>query len=257
MNKILLTFDVEEFDAALEYGNNISLEEQIAVSTQGLLSIQALLERQQITSTIFCTGVYASHRQELIKELSKTNEIASHGMFHGSLDPKVDLASSKKLLEEITGQTVTGFRMARMMPIEEEDILRAGYLYNSSLNPTFIPGRYNHFDKPQRPFFEQGVLNIPASVSPTFRIPLFWLAFKNFPFSVYKQLSANSLKENGFLNIYFHPWEFTDLSAYKMPSYVKRYSKNLLLERLEEYCVWLKTKGEFITMNEYAKTFFK
>ncbi|MFC0185350.1 protein of unknown function [Pseudarcicella hirudinis] len=255
MNKILLTFDVEEFDAAIEYGNNISLEEQLEVSTKGLLALQKMLDRLQVTSTIFTTGVYAMHNQSLIKELSLKHEIASHGMYHGSMDPKVDLAGSRKVLEEITGQTITGFRMARMMPIEEEDILKAGYVYNSSLNPTYIPGRYNHLDKPMTPFFENGVLNIPASVSPTLRIPLFWLAFKNFPLPLFKMLSLNALQENGFLNIYFHPWEFTDLSAYKMPGYVKKFSKGLLLERLETYLSWLKDKGEFITMNEYAKIF--
>lgn len=255
MNKILLTFDVEEFDAAIEYGNNIPLEEQLEVSTKGLLALQKMLDRLQVTSTIFTTGVYAMHNQSLIKELSLKHEIASHGMYHGSMDPKVDLAGSRKVLEEITGQTITGFRMARMMPIEEEDILKAGYVYNSSLNPTYIPGRYNHLDKPMTPFFENGVLNIPASVSPTLRIPLFWLAFKNFPLPLFKMLSLNALQENGFLNIYFHPWEFTDLSAYKMPGYVKKFSKGLLLERLETYLSWLKDKGEFITMNEYAKIF--
>jgi hypothetical protein len=150
---------------------------------------------------------------------------------------------------------VVGFRMARMMPVEESDIVAAGYSYNSSLNPTFLPGRYNHLDKPKTPFFHEGMLNIPASVSPTLRFPMFWLSFKNLPFSIYKYLSMNTLRENGFLNVYFHPWEFTDLAAYNMPTYVKRHSKDVLIQRLEEYIIWLKDKGEFMTMKEYAAYF--
>ncbi len=34
---ILFTVDVEEFDTALEFGHAISLEEQVSVSTKGLV----------------------------------------------------------------------------------------------------------------------------------------------------------------------------------------------------------------------------
>ena len=34
--------------------------------------------------------------------------------------------------------------MARMMPVSEVEVAKAGYTYNTSLNPTFIPGRYMH-----------------------------------------------------------------------------------------------------------------
>ena len=252
---ILLTFDVEEFDAALEFGNDIPLSEQLEVSTRGMKLVQEVLDRQGVVATIFTTGTYAIHNKAFMQELAQRHEIASHGMYHGSFDAKKDLPDSKLVLEEITGQEVVGFRMARMMPVEESEIMAAGYSYNSSLNPTFLPGRYNHLDKPKTPFFHEGMLNIPASVSPTLRFPMFWLSFKNLPFSIYKYLSMNTLRKNGFLNVYFHPWEFTDLAAYNMPTYVKRHSKDVLIQRLEEYIIWLKDKGEFMTMKEYAAYF--
>jgi len=37
---------------------------------------------------------------------------------------------------------------------------------------------------------------------------------------------------------------------------MKKYSKELLLIRLEKYLSWLKGKGEFITIQEYAKSFY-
>jgi peptidoglycan/xylan/chitin deacetylase (PgdA/CDA1 family) len=221
---ILLTFDVEEFDAALEFGNNIPLSEQLEVSTRGMKLVQEVLDRQGVVATIFTTGTYAIHNKSFMQELAQRHEIASHGMYHGSFDAKKDLPDSKLVLEEITGQEVVGFRMARMMPVEESDIVAAGYSYNSSLTPTL-------------------------------RFPMFWLSFKNLPFSIYKYLSMNTLRENGFLNVYFHPWEFTDLAAYNMPTYVKRHSKDVLIQRLEEYIIWLKDKGEFMTMKEYAANF--
>ena len=250
--KILLTFDVEEFDTALEYGNMIPLDEQLEVSTRGMELIKGVLDRTGVRSTMFTTATYALNNQELIKNLAKNHEIASHGYYHGTYEP-ADLGTSKKVLENITGQVVNGFRRARMMPVDEQDLIEHGYTYNSSLNPTFIPGRYNHLDKSKLPFIKNGIVNVPASVSPFLRIPLFWLSFKNFPMWYYKLLSSQTLRSHGFLNIYFHPWEFTDLGAYNMPNYVRKYAKDQLIERLEDYVNWLKNKGEFISMNQFAE----
>jgi peptidoglycan/xylan/chitin deacetylase (PgdA/CDA1 family) len=252
INKILLTFDVEEFDTALEYGNMIELSEQLDVSTRGMNLIEAMLNRTGVKATMFTTANYALHNQELMHRLGQNHEVASHGYWHTTFVP-ADLATSKAALEGITGKPVVGFRRARMMPVEELDLIAAGYQYNSSLNPTVIPGRYNHWDKPVLPFKKKGIINVPASVSPNLRVPLFWLSFKNFPMWYYKFISAYTLRKHGFLNIYFHPWEFTDLSAYQMPDYVRRYSKDLLIQRLEEYINWLKGKGEFVTMQEYVE----
>ena len=252
--KIILTFDVEEFDVPLEHNQHIPLEEQIAVSTRGVLLLKALLEKYQVKSTIFCTGQYALCQPELLRELAKTHEIASHGMYHSSFDGKKDLADSRKVLQEITGQSVLGFRMARMMPVENADIVAAGYSYNASLNPTFIPGRYNHLDKPKTPFVQDNLLQIPATVTPFIRFPMFWLSFKNLPFSLFKHFSKVSIKHYGCINLYFHPWEFTDLSAYSyIPAYVRKHSDGVLIARLEAYIIWAKKQGyEFVTMGEYS-----
>ena len=250
--KIVLTLDVEEFDVPLEYGMTIGLDEQIEVSTRGLLLLKTLLEKHQIEITIFCTGQYALAKPQLIKELAQTHEIASHGMFHSSFDQTIDLLKSRKILNEITGQKISGFRMARMMPVENKYVVEAGYTYNASLNPTFIPGRYNHLDKPKTPFNREGILEIPVTVSPTLRFPLFWLSFKNLPLWMYKKLTMDSLTVYDTINLYFHPWEFTDLSYYsKIPNYVKKHSNKVLLERLDEYILWLKKRNvEFLTMEK-------
>lgn len=255
MLKAILTFDVEEFDVPLEYGQQITMEEQIEVSTRGTLLLKALLDKHQVKSTIFCTGQYALSQPELMKTLAEKHEIASHGMYHSSFDAKIDLPASKKLLSQITGQSVEGFRMARMMPVENQDIADAGYVYNASLNPTFLPGRYNHLDKPKLPFVQDRLWQIPATVTPNLRFPMFWLSFKNLPFSVYKMFSNSALNRYGIINLYFHPWEFTDLSAYTtIPAYVRKHSDRVLLQRLDDYITWLKAKGvTFITMKEYVE----
>lgn len=250
--QILFTVDVEEFDTAVEFGHDISLAEQIAVSTRGLRLLAERFDAVGARTTLFTTANYALHETDLIRSLAAKHEIASHGYYHTTFEP-ADLLKSRLELEKLLGQPITGFRRARMGFVDPTDVQQAGYLYNSSLHPTWLPGRYNHWGEPRHPFREQDVWQIPASVTPTLRLPLFWLSLKNFPWAYYKQLCRQTLKADGFLNLYVHPWEFTDLSAYdKIPAYVKRHSRDELLDRVESLLRFLKPQGEFSTMGEFA-----
>jgi hypothetical protein len=253
--KIMITLDVEECDIPLEYGYKLSLAEQLEVSKKGLNKFMELVDALEIPITIFCTGVFAENNPDWISQLHPRHELASHGYFHGSFDAKKDLKSSKDLLEKLSGRKVLGFRMARMQYVDESEIKLAGYAYHSSLNPTWIPGRYDHRDKPLIPFFDHGLWNVPASVTPKTRIPLFWLAFKNFPLWFFNYLTQVCLRKNRFVNLYFHPWEFTDLSKYPLPFHVKRGHQGSLLKKLECYLKGIQKNHseDFITMNEYVK----
>ncbi len=251
-NHILFTVDVEEFDTAPEFGHNIDLAEQIAVSKRGLDLLTERFDVLAARTTLFTTANYALHEPAQIKALAAKHEIASHGYFHSTFEP-ADLLKSRLALEDLLGKPVTGFRRARMGFVDPNDVRDAGYQYNSSLHPTFIPGRYNHLGEPRLPFREFGVLQIPASVTPRLRLPLFWLSLKNFPFGLYKTLARQTLRADGFVNIYVHPWEFTDLSEYdKIPAYVQRYSDGELLDRVENLLRYLRNDGEFMTMGEFA-----
>jgi peptidoglycan/xylan/chitin deacetylase (PgdA/CDA1 family) len=225
----------------------------VAVSTRGLTLLAERFAAVGVPTTMFTTANYALHESALIKSLAQTHEIASHGYYHTTFKP-ADLLKSRLALEELLGKPVTGFRRARMGYVDPNDVQQAGYQYNSSLHPTWLPGRYNHWGEPRHPFNEQGVWQIPASVTPTLRLPLFWLSLKNFPFAYYKELCRQTLKSDGFLNLYVHPWEFTDLSGYeKIPTYVRRHSKDELLDRVEALLRYLKPRGEFTTMHEFVQ----
>lgn len=250
---LLFTVDVEEFDTALEYGHALSMAEQMAVSTRGLRLLNDRFDAVNARATLFTTANYALHEPQLIKRLADRHEIASHGYYHTTFEP-ADLQTSRTALEDLLGRPVVGFRRARMGFVDPNDVAAAGYVYNSSLHPTFIPGRYNHWGEPRHPFREQGVWQIPASVTPRLRLPLFWLSLKNFPFSFYKQLCLQTLRADGFLNLYVHPWEFTDLSAYEqIPAYVRRYSHEELLDRVEKLLRYLQPHAEYQTMQDFVQ----
>ena len=60
-HKTILSFDVEEFDTPLEYGKNMSMDEQMHVSETGLRAVLGLLEAHQVTATFFTTANFALH----------------------------------------------------------------------------------------------------------------------------------------------------------------------------------------------------
>ena len=253
---ILLSFDIEEFDMPFEYGNTLPFDEQLSISTEGTNIILDILKNTNIKATFYCTANYALHKADIIKRIiGEGHELASHGYYHSEFLPE-HLLSSKNLLENISDSPVKGYRMARMMPVDEKEIRKAGYKYNSSINPTWLPGRYNNYTKPRTWFWQDGVLQIPSSVTPLIRFPLFWLAFHNLPMYLIKILCVITHRKDGYLNLYFHPWEFTDLNKpqkYGFPNYVTRNSGLEFEMRLKYFILWATEKGyEFKRTGDFA-----
>ena len=253
--KILLTFDVEEFDVPLDHGINLPLDEQMAVAKQGLDGINDILTDKATPCTLFTTANFARTFPGEISSISADHEIASHTFYHSSFKCE-DLLHSRQVLENIIGKKVFGIRLPRMKKIDINWIKEAGYIYDSSINPTWVPGRYNNLRYPRTLYTENGIARIPASVSANFRIPLFWLTFKNFPYAYYKKTALKTLEKDGYLSLYFHPWEFTDLSKYNIPRFIKRKSGMELLNKLNRLIADLKDEGEFVTMHSFLLNSF-
>ena len=257
---VLLGFDVEEFDLPLEYGKKLNFDEQLAISTNGTLNVLALLKQTDIKATFYCTANYSINKPDVIKKIvDDGHEIASHGYYHSDFQI-AHLRQSKEVLEHISENSVEGYRMARMMKVNEVEIKKAGYLYNSSINPTILPGRYNNFNKPRSYFFEEDVLQIPASVTPIIRFPLFWLTFHNVGLPFIKWMATSTINTDGYLNLYFHPWEFTDLIENKnlgLPKYITKISGQLFIDKICDFILWAKQKGyEFERTKDFANSIY-
>ena len=254
MPEILLALDVEEFDIPCEYGMAVPFETQIEVSSRGLTRAMDALKAKGATITMFTTARYAEARPDLVRAAAQAgHEIASHGLTHSTWGPD-HLLRSREILESIAGTPVRGFRRARMGATPAADLASAGYAYDSSENPTWLPGRYNNFSMPRLPRMDGEVLRIPASVSPRWRFPLFWLAFKNAPWWLYRAAAQRALTADGFLNLYFHPWEFSALADYALPGYVRRPDGEALLKRFATLIDWLKARGTFTRFSEFDRS---
>ena len=257
-NKILLSFDIEEFDVPREHGVEIALDEQVRVSEEGTQAILDVLDRHGVKATFFSTANFAQHTPELMQRIKHSgHEIASHGYYHSSFEV-ADLKASKDALETQLDIEVKGYRQARMMPVDEQEIAKAGYTYNTSLHPTFIPGRYMHLSAPRTHFMKEGVLQIPASVTPLVRFPLFWLSCHNLPFGLYRWLCKRTLRHDGYLVVYFHPWEFYPLGEhpeFHLPFVVRNNAGKGMIERLDKWIsAFLREGAEFVTFSDFIQT---
>jgi hypothetical protein len=144
-----------------------------------------------------------------------------------------------------------------MADTDAAEIAAAGYLYNASENPIWLPGRYNHFLSPRRARVVQTaagpVVQVPASATPLLRIPLFWLAFKNMPLWKTTMFSRWVLAADRSLNTYFHPWEFTNIQGRGLPWLVRRIDGQPLLDKLAAYITWLQRRARLTTYTVLAE----
>jgi hypothetical protein len=158
------------------------------------------------------------------------------------------------VLEKIIEKNVNGFRMPRLAEVDYETLKMAGYVYDSSINPTFMPGRYNHFKLSKFNYSVNGIIEIPTAVALFFRIPLFWLSFKNFPFCLYSFLLNKTIQSKQPLCLYFHPWEFSELDRFiHLPKIIRRNSGSKMFAKFEKLLKYMKTKVVFVTMYESLK----
>jgi polysaccharide deacetylase family protein (PEP-CTERM system associated) len=208
----------------------------------------------KVHCTFFILGWLAERLPNLVREIHfRGHEVASHG-FHHELcckqslgDLKQDLVDSKKLLEDITGAPVYGYR-APSFSIND-DILKlveeCGYRYDSSYNSFGLQGRYGKLNLPcsgsnqiaiainpidptdPTDFYELPISNLSpkdaisyqlSAISsrrndkkkPSDRFVLPWGGggyFRLIPFLLFKKGVQLILKMNGAYLFYMHPWE--------------------------------------------------
>lgn len=256
MTKVLLSFDTEEFDVPREHGVDISLAEAMEVSVYGTERILDCLCKNGARATFFCTSNFVENAPDVVSRImDEGHEVAAHGCDHWRPEPS-DVERSKQIIARQTGVSVHGYRQPRMFPVSDSEIKRCGYVYNSSLNPAFIPGRYMHLTDPRTCFIKDGVLQIPASVTPWCRFPLFWLSYHHLPANLYRRMATMVMKHDGYFATYFHPWEFYPLSKrpeLKMPYLIRHNSGEQMEKRLSDLIAHFKDAGaEFATYYEFA-----
>jgi polysaccharide deacetylase family protein (PEP-CTERM system associated) len=200
----------------------------------------------EFPSTFFILGWVAEKLPHLVKEISKRgHEVASHGYGHqlchviNPTDLKQDLIRSKRLLEDLTGAEVVGYRAPSFsINAQALDILeKCGYRYDSSYNSFEANPRYGHLDLSQYRSSGQGIQisetlhELPLSNLKLLNKILPWSGggyFRLFPYSIFRQGVHNILIKQGYYLFYLHPWEIDDGQP--------RVSEADRLSRFRHYC---------------------
>lgn len=253
MNKILLSFDLEEFDLPLEYNLNISKKRQFEFSFKGLKEVLDLLENHGTDATFFVTASFASKYPQIIKKMSKKYEIASHSLHHQVKKyNEEEIKKSKQIIEEIINKKIQGFRFPRLQKVNYNSLKKLGFRYSSSISPTYLPKRYNNYFEKRRITLRNGIFEIPISTTQIIHIPFSWIFFRFLGLKYSKIATFSCMKNPGFVNLFFHPWEFNDLKPFKIPFYIKKNSGKNALNMLKNYIFWCKKKNyKFLTFSEF------
>lgn len=129
--RILIGIDLEELNLQAGKGRELSLEERLEISREGLERTLMILDRYQLRVTFFITAAWAQRYPALVHKLTHRHEVAAYGLVN------------KNTLEQITGSRIYGCRMPFALKPDYSALEAAGYLYHSggqSVKPMTIEG---------------------------------------------------------------------------------------------------------------------
>ncbi len=221
-----MTIDVEDYFQVSAFAPYIRRSEWDARECRverNVERILAMLERHDTRATFFTLGWVAERYPQLVRRIvDGGHEIASHGYGHqraSDLSREAftqDIVSAKKVLEDIAGVPVQGYR-APSFSIGEanlwafDSLAEAGYRYSSSIYPI----RHDHYGMPDAPRFAHcvgsGLLEVPVTTLRMLNRNLPSSGggyFRLLPYALsrwmLRRVNANDLQSAIF---YFHPWE--------------------------------------------------
>lgn len=222
-----MTCDVEDYFQVSAFENVIDRKDWPTFDCRiprNMDRILAHFSEANATGTFFILGWVARKYPEIVRQIvSQGHEVASHGMEHKRICQQAagefleDASAARKLLEDIAGVSVVGYRAAswsigERTPWAHEVLAEAGYRYSSSTYP-IRHDLYGAPDAPQVPHTVggTGLLEIPASVVS--------IGGKNFPasgggffrlfplwLSEWLIRKAQAARPSPYI-FYFHPWE--------------------------------------------------
>lgn len=242
-------FQVSAFEAHINRQHWDSLPQRVAINTNRILD---LFDHYQVKATFFTLGWVAERNPQLVRRIvSNGHELASHGYQHVRVTEQTpqtfrqDIKLSRKILEDISGQPVLGYRAASYSIGAKnlwalEVLAEEGFQYSSSIYPV----KHDLYGMPEAPRFAFHPENAPGLLE----IPISTLSFsgRNMPcggggfFRLYPyQFSKWAYRhinewENQAGIFYFHPWEIdVDQPRQHNLPFKSRFRHYLNLSRME------------------------
>ena len=251
-----MTIDVEDYFHVSAFASHIPREAWDILPCRverNIDQILLLLDEKQIKATFFTLGWIAERYITMIRRIAENgHELASHGCEHhrvsnmNSAQFREDIIKSKKLIEDIGGNPVWGYR-APSFSINSQnlwafDLLEeAGYRYSSSIYPV----RHDHYGMPDAPRFAfypnptQNLLELPVTTVSLFgrNIPAGGGGyFRLWPYSISRWFihKVNNQDHRPAI-FYFHPWEMDPAQPRQQGiNFKTRFRHYLNLDRMEK-----------------------
>jgi polysaccharide deacetylase family protein (PEP-CTERM system associated) len=228
--KSALTFDIEEYFHAEAFAGALRpeewphLESRVVASTESILD---LLDRARVRATFFVLGWVAERHPALVREIASLgHEVACHGHGHRRINRltrdefAADVQRAKRLLEDVTGQAVLGYRAPTFSVVRETlwslaTLAEAGFRWDSSIFP-IVHDRYGIPDAPRFPHRRQTtggeLVEFPPSTVELFgvRVPVAGGGyFRLLPYAATRwAIRRITAGEKQPAMVYLHPWEF-------------------------------------------------
>ena len=177
------------------------------------------------TATFFILGWVAERLPGLVREIgNRGHEVASHGYGHklcsqlGRQELRDDLSRSRKLLEDIAGIRVHGYRAPGFSAEDSvlELVRETGYTYDSSFNAIDFNPRCGHVDlsravrRDNAWEMPSGLVELPVSNLRFGSRSIPWGGggyFRLYPLPLYTAGVKWILRREGGFTFYMHPWE--------------------------------------------------
>lgn len=215
-------FQVGAFERTLRRADWDGLTHRVEGNTDAVLDLFA---QADVKATFFTLGWVAERYPALMRRIAEAgHEVASHGYDHARVftftpeEFRADLRKSRAILEDASGQAVTGYRAPSFSidprtPWAHPILAEEGYRYSSSVAPI----RHDHYGWPDSPRFAWK----PVAGSPLVELPVTtakWgrrtLAaggggfFRLLPYA-FSRWAIRQVNEQAGRPaiIYFHPWE--------------------------------------------------
>jgi polysaccharide deacetylase family protein (PEP-CTERM system associated) len=230
-------FQVENFKPYISFDSWDSRELRVEKNTHTLLDLfdsfressskssEQLQRPGRAQGTFFVLGWIAERMPHLVREIqNRGHEVASHGFGHELCNRKAyddlreDLAKSKKIIEDIIGSEIYGYR-APSFSINNHIlgmIAEAGYQYDSSYNSFDKHGRYGKLSTQGLPKIGLGIKvsesfwELPVSNLKIGNRILPWSGggyFRLIPGRIFHLGVQAILNNDSAYNLYVHPWE--------------------------------------------------
>lgn len=222
-----LTIDVEDYFQVSAFDPYIPRDDWDSIPCRverNIDRILSLLEKRH-KCDFFTLGWIAKRYPSMVRRIVENgHELASHGCDHdrvtelGSDEFYKDIADSKKILEDISGFPVIGYR-APSFSINKQNywalnlLEEAGYLYSSSIYPV----HHDHYGIPDAPRFAfypnptGKLLEVPITTVNLLgrNIPVGGGGyFRLWPYTVSRWfIQRVNEKDRRSAVFYFHPWE--------------------------------------------------